>query len=296
MELQDLKSAQDVIVPQNFDKFTLFPILPVELRLKIWACVLQVPRIVEIRAVGVGRYHPKTAISFCSLTPNPSILYVNIESRLEAIKLYKPMLHNIWGPGIRESTIYLNPSRDTVFLSIPPGNEIQIEEARVGYRALSSLELMLSEYERHYPNEFKSLQRVAAVVPFEAAQGPHLGLDHRIVFARMLSHFYQAKEIILLAKSPEENTNATRIQNYQHALAIGALDDAAEKHLGNNMLMSAWSDPRNDIWDFFEARFRKLNSSVDELTEEQEIQMRGTFPKINIKHIKWVTAGLLPSK
>jgi hypothetical protein len=72
--------------------FTLFPTLPIEIRLKMYAFNLQTPRVVTIECqrellVPGG---PRTAKSFTANVPPPPLLHVNQESRYEALAIYTP--------------------------------------------------------------------------------------------------------------------------------------------------------------------------------------------------------------
>lgn len=67
--------------------FTLFPLLPAELRIRIWSLAAPHRRVVEIRSWGGGRYAP---IKY-SVHPHylPAIFHVCKESRMEARRIYK---------------------------------------------------------------------------------------------------------------------------------------------------------------------------------------------------------------
>ncbi|PVH81380.1 hypothetical protein DL98DRAFT_514762 [Cadophora sp. DSE1049] len=90
--------------------FPLFPLLPTEIRLKIWQQALEQPRLLPIRI----SYHPDTKqpIFHCSQLP-PRLLSVCRESRDEALHFH--ILVNDGGV----SSFYFNSQTDTVSLRRP---------------------------------------------------------------------------------------------------------------------------------------------------------------------------------
>jgi hypothetical protein len=92
--------------------FTLFPTLPIEIRLKIWGIVLSNPRTVAITC-NKEPYQPgkpRAAKSFTSDSPPPALLHVNRETRYEALSIYAPYLRILSSPHCT----YLNLSLDTL--------------------------------------------------------------------------------------------------------------------------------------------------------------------------------------
>jgi hypothetical protein len=84
-------------IPTSTSSFTLFPKLPVELRLRIWRHAISVPQIIEYGKVIVskrlllpnGKKGP-TKREWCFRTLNPSpLLRACRESRVEALPLYR---------------------------------------------------------------------------------------------------------------------------------------------------------------------------------------------------------------
>jgi len=118
-----MKSKWDVAV---FPKFTFFPLLVIELRLKIWEFALPGPRIVDI-------YYDAETDKFYErqFASGLAMLYVNHESRVEVLKLYKPYFGT---PGHR-GRIWLNLTFDTVSL-----NYNVFRNRKLGFRELSSIE------------------------------------------------------------------------------------------------------------------------------------------------------------
>ncbi|KAF8860147.1 hypothetical protein BDZ45DRAFT_741754 [Acephala macrosclerotiorum] len=77
-------------VPAPLEKFTLFPKLPIELRLKIWDEAMPGPRVIEL-LVHHGRNgmgDPGIAYTDCK---TPSILHASRESRNHVLKKYKTL-------------------------------------------------------------------------------------------------------------------------------------------------------------------------------------------------------------
>ncbi|RAL59480.1 hypothetical protein DID88_006595 [Monilinia fructigena] len=90
----------------NLTTFTLFPILPTELRIKIWQLAASQPRIVHITYD-----HPTE--SLVSLSPAPALLATCGESRDESLPFFKKLsLPN----SACNSIIYLNLEVDTCYI------------------------------------------------------------------------------------------------------------------------------------------------------------------------------------
>lgn len=92
--------------PKN--EFHRFADLPPELRIKVWAVVASVPRIVH--ATLADAYRP-SGIRLVSNTPMPAVLLANSEARSEALKKYELSLFVPQTPG----KIYFNGSADIVY-------------------------------------------------------------------------------------------------------------------------------------------------------------------------------------
>ncbi|CZT51636.1 uncharacterized protein RSE6_12807 [Rhynchosporium secalis] len=75
-------------------EFHLFPTLPSELRLKVWALIVSEPRIVDLSCrkgvVKSNKQSTRFVEAFLSSTPVPPVLQVCRESRYEALATYKP--------------------------------------------------------------------------------------------------------------------------------------------------------------------------------------------------------------
>jgi 2EXR family len=101
-------TSRSNIEPQT-SAFPLFPILPTEIRLKIWQLALPGPRVVRVHAYDEANY----LSLFRSPTPPPQILFVCRESREQALLLYELCfgLEHINAP----STIYFNHELDTLY-------------------------------------------------------------------------------------------------------------------------------------------------------------------------------------
>lgn len=80
-------SAPTISSPPYHTRFHLFPLLPIELRLRIWS-LLAPPRVLELRSWG-DTTNPFTPIKI-SIAPYtaPILLRINHESRTEALRLY----------------------------------------------------------------------------------------------------------------------------------------------------------------------------------------------------------------
>jgi hypothetical protein len=94
--------------------FTLFPELPLELRLKIWSFITPGPRTVSIKYKGLSFYSIgkgfSAAAGWRSPDPVPIILHICRESRNEALKSYQLAFGSYLHPG----RIYFDFSKDTL--------------------------------------------------------------------------------------------------------------------------------------------------------------------------------------
>ncbi|KAE9381206.1 hypothetical protein N431DRAFT_424799 [Stipitochalara longipes BDJ] len=94
--------------------FTLFPDLPVEIRLKIWSFIAPSPRTVSIKYKGlsfnsIGKGF-LAAAGWRSPDPVPIILHICQESRTEALKSYQLA----FGLYLQRGHIYFDFSKDTL--------------------------------------------------------------------------------------------------------------------------------------------------------------------------------------
>ncbi|KAH7327388.1 hypothetical protein BKA65DRAFT_510496 [Rhexocercosporidium sp. MPI-PUGE-AT-0058] len=94
----------------TFRTFTCFPLLPTEIRLRIWQYTLQQPRLLPIRTS--YDLETKVLIFHCSQLP-PRLLSICRESRDEALHFYI-LVH-----GGGNSSFYFNSQTDTVSLRRP---------------------------------------------------------------------------------------------------------------------------------------------------------------------------------
>ncbi|RFU29986.1 hypothetical protein B7463_g6378, partial [Scytalidium lignicola] len=94
-------------------QFHKFPLLPSELRLKIWSLALDISRTIKVNLkkdiVRPGPGH-RYAQSFNSPTPVPALLHTCRESRFEGLTIYKPCFTTRHSPNY----IYVCFDRDVV--------------------------------------------------------------------------------------------------------------------------------------------------------------------------------------
>jgi hypothetical protein len=101
-------------------KFTLFPNLPLELRLKIWRHALPEPRIVktprdrENKVIGNMSGEPSTG-QVSVRKPPIHLLQVCRESRQETLMIYRPMLSAQWN----DRQVYVDYNIDTCYIATP---------------------------------------------------------------------------------------------------------------------------------------------------------------------------------
>ena len=95
--------------------FILFPMLPVELRLRIWRMALPAPRIVEVYLgyVPAADMGPSTNLLRAN-TPPPTLMSVNFESRSVALEKYWLRFGKENAAGINPR---IDPAEDTIFVS-----------------------------------------------------------------------------------------------------------------------------------------------------------------------------------
>jgi len=106
----------------SFDAFQLFQRLPSELRIQIWNEACMEPRVVEVVVhtyIHFSVPRNKTYSIFTTRTPAPAVLHVCPEAREEGLKHYTrifrkvPIAPDYW----RDRVIYINPAKDTVYLT-----------------------------------------------------------------------------------------------------------------------------------------------------------------------------------
>lgn len=110
---------KEKVKPNAYDKFSLFPTLVSEIRLKIWKAALEAygPRCVVLELnQRIGGHHYRVG----SPTQYPPLLEVNIEARAEAQKFYDLVVENKtpWLVDEGNQCIYINPSSNHVYLKI----------------------------------------------------------------------------------------------------------------------------------------------------------------------------------
>ncbi|RDL30178.1 uncharacterized protein BP5553_10456 [Venustampulla echinocandica] len=93
-------------------KFHLFPALPSELRLKIWATICTNPRTVSLKCKRNVQYTRRFAESFRTRVPSPAVLQVCRESRAEGLRIYQRYFETDRSPRYT----YLSFSSDRVKL------------------------------------------------------------------------------------------------------------------------------------------------------------------------------------
>lgn len=107
------------------DIFHLFPLLPTELRLKIWQLVLCTPRAVTI-TVQKAPFHrrtpeiPRIVKSFSSDPPVPPLMHACSESRLEALPFYTQSFITAKSRTYISFDFDVLHMADSVITSVPP--------------------------------------------------------------------------------------------------------------------------------------------------------------------------------
>jgi hypothetical protein len=109
LEAHKMESTNSSRISTDEAKFSCFPNLPVELRLKIWSfAAIEPPRIVT------GLYFRQGDQAFKSVTPNPTVMRVCQESREAGSKIFSLLLE-AESKSIPSARLYVNPDLDTVY-------------------------------------------------------------------------------------------------------------------------------------------------------------------------------------
>lgn len=101
--------------PRSSDKFILFPLLPPELRLKIWQTIAQEPQTIELSCMFVSSNMSTGGRWFTHNSP-PIIFSVCSESRAAAYYEYTLLDFSPEQIGQRWQTVFINWERDTLWL------------------------------------------------------------------------------------------------------------------------------------------------------------------------------------
>ncbi|PVH71423.1 hypothetical protein DL98DRAFT_660660 [Cadophora sp. DSE1049] len=97
---------ETITSPPYHTKFHLFPLLPIELRLRIWS-FLAPPRVLELRSWGdVSNRFTPIKVRIAPHTP-PILLRINHESRTEALRLYSTIKLGVSVSGILPNRRYI---------------------------------------------------------------------------------------------------------------------------------------------------------------------------------------------
>lgn len=99
----DEKKATSLSLPAQ-PLFTVFPNLPVELRLKIWGLASQTQRVLELNYAIVDQ-------EFYTHQSPPSVLHTNCESREVGLHYY----HLSFSTEKQQAAIYFNPINDIIY-------------------------------------------------------------------------------------------------------------------------------------------------------------------------------------
>jgi len=109
LEAHEMQPTSGSGISTDEAKFSCFPNLPVELRLKIWSfAAIKTPRIVT------GLHFRQGDQAFKSATPNPTVMRVCRESREAGSKVFSLLLE-AKPKSIPSARLYVNPDSDTVY-------------------------------------------------------------------------------------------------------------------------------------------------------------------------------------
>jgi hypothetical protein len=100
--------------PKSMDTFTLFPLLPSEIRIKIWQTVASEPQTVELSCTPTSSYLPRGR--WFTHNKPPTIFSINSESREVALLHYSILTFSPDQIGVPWPKIYFNFDQDTLWL------------------------------------------------------------------------------------------------------------------------------------------------------------------------------------
>lgn len=175
-------------------EFTLFPLLPPELRVKIWqTALLERNSIVELRALND------------TITPKsrpPMVLSINKESRYEALRAFRAVSNSLSfsKDGAPQNKLYLLPERDILYFSndyqLATPSTVQGKMADMA-GTLSLLASSLNEIDRA---KIESL----AIDIYEWSE-----VDHVKDIIRELVPFEGLKTLVVVMRDPVEKKSGT---------------------------------------------------------------------------------------
>lgn len=175
-------------------EFTLFPLLPPELRVKIWqTALLERNSIVELRALNdtiIPRSQP------------PKVLSINKESRYEALRAFRAHSNTLSfsNAGATQNQLYLLPKRDILYFSndykVATPSTVQGKMADMA-GTLSLVASSLNEIDRA---KIESL----AIDIYEWSE-----VDHVRDIIRELLPFGGLKTLVVVMRDPVEKKSGT---------------------------------------------------------------------------------------
>ncbi|RDA91510.1 hypothetical protein CP533_4586 [Ophiocordyceps camponoti-saundersi (nom. inval.)] len=194
--LNTMRHIDDASASNKSGHFHLFPLLPPELRLKIWNMSLPPARLVPIRCSAASpSFHEKQGPSrgdapgFTSNAPIPVNLHVCAESRAEALKRYRRAFGFAHGP----SKVIFNPDDDILLFG-----------PREGYMAANSqFHTCMSMCDQ---TELASVRHVAISESLFWSDGPYISRTDSSLFFEVFKQL--AKRMPCLEKMifvPEED-------------------------------------------------------------------------------------------
>ena len=108
-------SKAKLLPPPSTESFTVFPLLPTELRLKIWEHVADRPNTVELSCTPTASYLPDGR--WFSHSKPPTIFHICLESRAVAMALYDVLTFSPDVVGIPcKAELYINFAVDTLWV------------------------------------------------------------------------------------------------------------------------------------------------------------------------------------
>jgi hypothetical protein len=127
-----ISNVKPVPPPSSTESFTLFPLLPIELRLKIWECVAEHPNTVELSCTPTASYLPDGR--WFSHSKHPIIFQICSESRAVAMARYELLTFSSDIVGIPcKGGLYINFDVDTLWVCSDMHVSLQTYRAIISY-------------------------------------------------------------------------------------------------------------------------------------------------------------------
>lgn len=119
--LRTLPRLQIAAPQPPLNEFSKFPLLPIELRLKVWGIAACEPRVVKFFPSTIDLYKPTTGYTVAGQSKAPAILHTSQEARDEGLKYYEACVQKSFykgPPGVNHVDWFrMEPMQQTIFVN-----------------------------------------------------------------------------------------------------------------------------------------------------------------------------------